>query len=90
MAYDPTLPQDAASIVERLKLKWLQRMEKLIDNETITAADMNTLCRLLAANGWVLDPTRMPKGLADKVGERIDPTSFDDGDADILPFNRSA
>jgi hypothetical protein len=90
MAYDPKLPQDSASIIERLKLKWLQRMEKMLDEETITAADMNTLCRLLSANGWVLDPSRLPKGLADKVGERVDPTSFDDDDADVFPINRSA
>jgi hypothetical protein len=88
MPYDPSLPQDAASIVERLKTKWLQRMEKLIDDETITSTDMATLCRLLAHNGWVLDPKRMPKGLADKIGERIDPTSFDEGDPDVIPMHR--
>jgi hypothetical protein len=88
MADDPSLEQDVASIVERLKLKWLQRMEKMLDENTITSTDLATLARLLNANGWILDPKRLPKGLADKIGDRVDPKSFEDDDPDVIPMNR--
>lgn len=84
---DDRLLQEQAAIAERLKLKWLRRMEQLLDEGTITSTDMNTLARVLMANGWVLDPDRLPKGLADKLGDyRVDPTKFSDDDPDVVPL----
>jgi hypothetical protein len=81
--------QSAAEIVERLKMKWLIRMEDLLDNGEISSTDMTTLSRVLMANGWVLDPSRLPKGLSDKLGDRVDPTSFEDDDPDVIPMYRT-
>ena len=76
-------------ITERLQLKWLERMEKLFDEGTITSTDMATLQRFLTANGWTLDPTRLPQGLKDKLTSNVDPKSFEDS-GDVLPFRREA
>jgi hypothetical protein len=84
---DPKLKQ--IEITERLQLKWLERMEYLFDTGAITSTDMATLQRFLSANGWTLDPTRLPQGLRDKLTAMVDPKSFDD-DGDVLPFRKNA
>jgi len=62
-------------IAEGLQLKVLKRFDKLLDDGTITSTDMATLVRLLASNGWVLDPARLPRSLKDKL---LDTMKFDD------------
>jgi hypothetical protein len=59
--------EEQLAIVERLQLKWLKRMEQLLDNDEITSTDMATLARLLMTNGWNLDPSAIPQGLKDKL-----------------------
>ena len=81
--------QKQIEITERLQLKWLQRMEKLFDEGTITSTDMATLQRFLTANGWTLDPTRLPQGLRDKLTANVKPDDFEDT-GDVLPFRREA
>lgn len=71
-----------ADLVTELKTAWLRHMAKLLREGTIASTDLATLARVLMANGWTLDPSRLPKGLADKLGDRIDPSKFDDDDAD--------
>ena len=75
-------------IAERLQLKWLERMETLLNEGTITSTDMATLARLLMSNGWTLDPSRLPQGIREKLTSLIDPSEFDEGDADVLPLRR--
>lgn len=79
---------EQVAIAERLQLKWLRRMEELIDAGTITSTDMATLVRFLTVNGWTLDPSRLPKGLKDKLTSGMSPEDFDDGD--VLPMRRQA
>lgn len=65
-------------IAERLQLRWLERMEVMMDEGTITSTDMATLARVLLANGWVLDPAQLPQGLRGKLTEAIpDPDAFE-------------
>lgn len=73
-------------IAERLQLKLLEHFEKLFDEGTITSTDLATVSRLLSQNGWQLDPLKLPKGLRDKLTERIDPSEFEDGS--VLPFRQ--
>ena len=77
-------------IAERLQEKWLMKMEELIDDGAITSTDLATLARFLMANGWTLDPSRMPTGLRDKLTSRLDPNEFDEDDEDVLPLTRGA
>lgn len=55
-------------IVERLQTLWLERMENLLTAGEMTATDANTLYRFLSDNGWILDPSKLPQGLKDKLG----------------------
>lgn len=65
-------------IAERLQLLWLERMEVMMNEGTITSTDMATLARVLLANGWVLDPAQLPQGLRGKLTEAIpDPDAFE-------------
>jgi hypothetical protein len=73
--------KEQREIAERLQLKWLQRMEKLIDQGEVTSTDMATLARVLMANGWNLDPAALPTGLADKLSTAIE--DMDLGDAPL-------
>jgi hypothetical protein len=72
--------EEQLAIAERLQLKWLKRMEKLLDGGEVTSTDLATLSRFLQANGWTLDPARLPKGLRDKLTSHINPEDFDDED----------
>lgn len=81
-----SVKEEQVAIAERLQLKWLVRMEKLLDEGTITSTDMATLVRFLIANGWTLDPSRLPQGLRDKLTANVSPEDFDD--SDVIPFRR--
>lgn len=72
------------AITERLQLKWLIRMEKLLDDGDITPTDMANLSRVLLANGWNIDPSRLPKGLRDKLEEHISPADLDDEENEYI------
>jgi hypothetical protein len=84
---DNTIKEQQVAIAERLQLKWLKRMETLLDAGEITSTDMATLVRFLMANGWTLDPSRLPSKLKDKLTTSMSPEDFD-AQADVLPFNR--
>jgi hypothetical protein len=64
-------------IAERLQGKWLKHMERLLDSGTITSTDMATLARLLMANGWALDPSKLSPKLRDKLIDSIPEGEFD-------------
>ena len=65
-------------IAERLQGKWLLHMERLLDNNSITSTDMATLCRWLMANGWSLDPSKLPQPLRDKLIDAIGDEAFEE------------
>lgn len=72
--------QTQLEIAERLQLKWLKRMEALLDDATITSTDLATLNRFLMANGWTLDPSKLPKNLRDKMTSHVSPEDLDEED----------
>lgn len=45
---------------------------------TLTSTDRATIVRLLAANGWSLDPNQLPQHLKDKLTSSIDPCELDE------------
>lgn len=67
-------------IAERLQVKMLKRWETLLDNDLLSPTDAATLARLLAQNGWSLDPQKLPEGLRSKLTEHIDPREFSEDD----------
>lgn len=85
---DNTDKEKQLEISQRLQLKWLVRMEEMFDNGTITSTDMATLQRFLSANGWSLDPSRLPKGLKDKLTQHVSPEDLDG--SDVIPMRRKA
>jgi hypothetical protein len=70
--------QEQIDIAERLQGKWLLHMERLLDSGTITSTDLATLGRLLMANGWSLDPSKLPEGLRNKLIDEIGADAFDE------------
>lgn len=64
-------------IAERLQMKWLQRMEALLDSGELSSTDAATLYRFFADNGWSLDPAKLPQKLKEKLTKRI---AFDEED----------
>lgn len=75
-------------LAERLQTKWLDRMEKMIDDGTATATDMATLARVLLANGWSIDPKDVPQQLRDKLTSKVSAEELDDDG--ILPMRKKA
>ena len=73
-------------IAESLQIKVLKRFDTMLDSGEITSTDMATLVRLLSANGWQLDRSRVPSSLRDKLTQAIDPKSFEDDGSNVLPF----
>lgn len=57
---------------EELQGLWLAWMKRAMEDGTATSTDMATLARVLLANGWSLDPMKLPKNLRDKLTEKLD------------------
>lgn len=70
----------------RLEDLWLEHMENLLIAGTITSTDLATLARVLMANGWTLDKSRLPQGLKDKLTAGVSPDDFDD--SDVIPLRK--
>lgn len=70
--------EEQLDIAERLQGKWLKHMERLLDSGTITSTDMATLARVLLANGWALDPSKLPQKLREKLIDSIPEGEFDE------------
>lgn len=77
MSDEATIKQQVA-IAERLQLKWLERMEKLLDEESITSTDMATLAKVLRDSGWTLDATKLPEKLRNKLTSEVSPEELVD------------
>jgi hypothetical protein len=74
---EPLNQEQQREIADRLQGKWLLAMERMLDNGTITSTDMATLARWLMANGWSLDPSKMPVKLSSLI-EKIGPEAFEE------------
>ena len=72
-------------VAKRLRLKLLKRWEAMLDMGELPATDAATIARLLSQNGWVLDETRLPSRLKDKLTGEFDPTIVDDMDG-VVPI----
>lgn len=82
--------KDQISLAERLQVALLEDFEKLLNEGRISPTDRATLARLLMQNGWSIDPTRLPQGLADKLTGKYDPKEIVEEDPDVLPMRRQA
>jgi len=67
-------------ITERLQDKLLEFFETKLQDGTLSDTGAATLTRLLMANGWSLDPARLPQTVRDKLTRSIDPRELDDDD----------
>lgn len=56
----------------KLQNLWLDRMVVLLETGIATSTDLATLSRVLLANGWSLDPKKLPKSLADKLTQNVE------------------
>lgn len=75
---------EVLDIVEKLKLGVLKEFQRKLEDKSLSGTDLSTLVRLLEHNGWVLDPSRIPQGLKDKLLSTIDPKKFSKDDADAV------
>ena len=71
------------ALAARLQSATLRTFLRRLENGTISDTGLSTLVRLLASNGWALDPKEMPEGLREKLTSLVDPKELDD---DVLPF----
>lgn len=79
---------DTDSEIEMMKYirkKMLIHWKKLLDSGEITSTDLATITRLAVQNGWVLDETRLPSRLKDKLLTHHDPSVLDDDDG-VIPI----
>lgn len=74
------------AIAERLQLLLMQRWETLLTNPMadVSPTEISTIAKVLRDNGWSIDPSKLPVGLRDKL--LTDPSKFEEGDVDVLPF----
>lgn len=77
------------ALMERLQTLWLEHMERLLKNGTATSTDLATLYRAMKDNGWTLDPTKLPKELADKLTSVVDPNDFADEETKVFPISKA-
>jgi hypothetical protein len=77
---DPTKREEQVRIAESLQTKLLKRWEKILDDNTITPTEVATLTRMLMANGWDVDPSRLSQGLRDKLTAIVSSKDFEDAD----------
>lgn len=83
MAHDAAAAENHLAAVERLQDLWLGHMERLLQDGSATSTDLATLARVLMANGWCLDRSRLPTGLSEKLLSKLDPSTLDEDDAVI-------
>ena len=71
-------------LAERLQVLWLERMETLLNDGEITSTDLATLARVLLANGWTLDPTRLPTSLREKLTKHVEFDAEEDAKIQVI------
>jgi hypothetical protein len=81
---DKEKSKEQIAIAERIQMKLLERWEKLLNSDEITAAEVAVVTKMLRDSGWTLDPAQLPQGVRDKLTAKIDPTQWADDDADVV------
>lgn len=74
------------ALAEELQLLWLEDMVQQYKDKTISSTDRATLIRFLSANGFSVDPSRMARGLSEKLTSGVSPEDFAEDDGKILPM----
>lgn len=80
----PKDKQEQINAGERIQDALLKRWEKILEDESISAAEVAVIVKMLRDSGWTLDPTRLPQGIKDKLTEKVDPSQFDEDDGDVV------
>lgn len=62
---------EQVALAEKLQVLLLQDFVRLAEEGALSPTDRATLARLLSANNWSLDPTRIPQDLQDKLTSRL-------------------
>lgn len=75
--------QQQIDIATRLQTKLLKRFEDELDAGTMQATDAATLARLLMANGWSIDPAKVPASLRGVLTKHINAALLDEDDPDV-------
>lgn len=80
---------EQVSKAEKLQTLLLLTYERRLERGTLSDTGLAALQRLLDANGWSLDPSRLPQTLKDKLTSKVSAEDLDDLDG-ILPMRRKA
>lgn len=65
--------------------EWIRQMRA----GKLSSTDAATITRLATQNGWVLDETRLPTRLKDKLTSHFDPADIDPADDKVIPIRAS-
>lgn len=84
------IDKEQAEQAKRLQKLLLDHYEKGLVAGSISAGEVAALQKLLVHNGWNINVNDLPQGVKDKLLSDVDPSKFDDDDADILPLRRNA
>lgn len=89
---NPAPKEDLSSLTEIDLLKQARRLllEQWVQDlkaGKLSSTDAATLARLANQNGWVLDETRLPSRLKDKMTMNHDPSQIDDHD--VIPIRKA-
>ncbi len=83
----PLTKEEQVSLTDRLQTLTLKTFENRLESQTISDTGLATLVRFLMANGWSVDPSRLPKGLESLLTSKVDPKELDE---DVIPLRRNA
>jgi hypothetical protein len=84
----PMTKEDQISLAEQLQAMVLRTFSTRLEHNTISDTGLATLVRMLAANGWSIDPRSVPKNLADKLTTKVDPAELDADLDNVYPIHR--
>lgn len=73
-------------LAEKAQAMLLRTYIKRLKEGTISGTELGNLQRLLATNGWSLDPSQLPQELSGMLTTKLDPSVLDDDD--VIPFQR--
>lgn len=83
----PLTHEEQVNLATKLQTLLLRTYEIRLEAGSLSDTGLSSLQRLLAANGWSLDPARLPKGLADLLTSQVDPKELDD--EGVFPIRRN-
>lgn len=80
------VPEQVAK-AQKLQTLLLLTYERRLERGTLSDTGLAALQRLLDANGWSLDPARIPQSLKDKLTSKVSAKDLDGLDG-ILPLRK--